>query len=81
MAQVMLHNTHRPDECDELTEEWQAHGTPPAFQGQTFFCTCPSGEHGSFVQVEADDPAAALAALPRKFRTGTRVYTGEAITL
>lgn len=81
MAQVMLHNTHQPEECEELNEEWQAHGTPPTFQGQTFFCTCPSGEHGAFVQVEADSPETALASLPSKFRSGTRAYTGETMTL
>jgi hypothetical protein len=81
MPQVMLHNTHRPEDCEALNEEWQAHGTPPAFQGRTFFCTCPSGEHGAFVQLEAEDPAAALASLPSRFRAGTRVYSGEPMTL
>ena len=43
----------------------------------TFFCSCPSGEHGGFFQLEAAGPDDALGLLPERLRATTRVSSGE----
>lgn len=50
-------------------------------KGLTYFCTCPSGEHGGFSHVDAENEEQALAVLPEWSRVRTRVYGGETMPL
>ncbi len=81
MAEFLLHHTHKPDDCPKLYEEWRAYDTPLKGKGLTFFCTCPSGEHGGFTRVDADSDKAALALMPELHRQTTTVYRGETMPL
>jgi hypothetical protein len=74
MAIYILQNRHRADECEELNEElpW-----PATLSGTELLCTCPSGEHGGILAVEAGNADEALAKLTPRFRAGTRAYAGE----
>lgn len=51
-------------------------GMPQSWQGHEFFCTCPTGDHGGYVIVEAASEEEVLAELPPMFKTGTRVING-----
>lgn len=81
MAVYMVRNVHTPEECDRLEREWE-NKAPAELKGSLrLFCTCPSGEHGAFFELEADSPERALALLPPRFRSGSRVHAGEALTI
>ena len=60
-----------------MFELWSQPGPHDLLKGREFFCTCPSGEHGSFFVIEAADADAALALLPQQQRDTTQVYAGE----
>jgi len=77
MTTYILHNTHRPEECQALGEEAMAHPLPESMTGTPFLCTCPSGTHGGIIAVQADDEAQAVALVAPKFRAGTRANLGE----
>ena len=82
MPQYLLHNTHRAEECRLLDSELAAYGgTPVVMQGHEFFCTCPTGDHGGYVIVEADTETEALEGVPPKFRAGSRLIAGEVLPL
>jgi hypothetical protein len=53
MAEYMVHHTHEAEDCPRLFEAWEAYDSPLKGKGDTFFCSCPSGEHGGFFHVEA----------------------------
>ncbi|TMB89037.1 MAG: hypothetical protein E6J45_10705 [Chloroflexi bacterium] len=74
MTTYILQNRHLPEECQALDDElpW-----PAALSGVALLCTCPSGEHGGILAVEAENADEALAKLTPKFRAGTRAYAGE----
>ena len=81
MALYMVRNVHSPEECDLLDDEW-AEEAPAGLKGSLrLFCTCSTGDHGAFFQLEAESAERALAALPPRFRAGSRVYAGEALTI
>ena len=52
-----------------------------SLKGKTFFCTCPSGDHGGFFQVAADTADEALRILPEVMRATTTVISGETMTI
>jgi hypothetical protein len=82
MATYLLHNTHRAEECDALTEELLGRGAVPlAIDGRDFFCTCPAGDHGGYVVAEGASAEAVLSQLPPAFRAGVRVLHGEVLSL
>src|SRR5712692_6583517 len=81
IAEYVLHHVHRPAQCLEVAEAWNAPGAPSALNGREFFSHCPSGDHGWFIAVEADSPEAALALLPALLRPTTRVYAGERLSI
>ncbi len=54
MAEFMLHHTHPAEDCGEIFPELQ--NVAQSLKGKNFFCTCPSGDHGGFFQVEAGSP-------------------------
>lgn len=78
MATYILHNRHRADECQALEEEvpW-----PESLAGIEMLCTCPSGEHGGILAVEAANADEALARLTPRFRLGTRAYEGDVFVI
>ena len=66
MAVYMVRNVHTPEECDRLEREWE-NKAPAELKGSLrLFCTCPSGEHGAFFELEADSPERALAGGERR---------------
>jgi len=77
LAEYLVHHTHLPEQCHEAFEAWSRPGPHDVIKGREFFCSCPSGEHGGFFTLEAADPEAVLALLPRFHRTTSRVYAGE----
>lgn len=81
MPEFMLHHTHEPDECSTLFEEWKRYDSPLKGNGLPFFCSCPSGEHGGFIRVDAGDADEALALMPELHRRTTHVYGGETLPL
>jgi hypothetical protein len=81
MALFMVRNVHTPEECDLIDREWEEHA-PLGLKGSLrLFCTCSSGDHGAFFQLEAASAERALAELPPRFRAGSRVFAGEALTI
>ncbi len=75
MSEFILYHTHEAEECGEA---FAALKEADALRGvATFFCSCPSGEHGGFFQLEAAGPDEALGLLPERLRATTRVYSGE----
>ena len=81
MAVFMVRNVHSPEECDLIDREWEEEA-PVALKGALrLFCTCSSGDHGAFFQLEAESPEGALGSLPPRFRAGSRIYAGEALTI
>jgi hypothetical protein len=81
MAEFMLHHTHKPEDCGRLFEEWKAYDSPLKGKGLMFFCSCPSGEHGGFFQVQGADKDEVLAMMPEAHRPTTTVYSGETMPL
>lgn len=81
MALFLVRNVHTPEECELLELEWEDEA-PPNLRGTLrLFCTCSTGDHGAFFELEAPNAERALAALPPRFRAGSRVHSGEAITI
>jgi len=80
-VEYVLHHTHRPAQCPEISEVWDALDAPAALRGHELYCYCRSGDHGSFIVVEAESPEAALALLPALLRPTTRVYAGERLRI
>ena len=81
MAVFMVRNVHTPEECDLIEREWEEEA-PAGLKGSLrLFCTCSSGDHGAFFQLEATNAERALASLPPRFRAGSRIYAGEALTI
>jgi len=81
MPLFMVRNIHRPEECDLLDSEWEEQA-PDGLKGSLrLFCTCSTGDHGAFFELEAGSAERALAILPPRFRAGSRIYAGEALTI
>ncbi len=81
MALFMVRNVHTAEECEPLEREWEAKAPPELKGSLRLFCTCPTGDHGAFFELEAETAERALAALPARFRAGSRVHAGEALTI
>jgi hypothetical protein len=77
MARFMLHNTHRPEECESVLAEYAASAVPDISPGTAPFCTCPAGEHGVYVVVEAETAEEALRWLPPGARGTSRAIWGQ----
>jgi hypothetical protein len=81
MAVFMVRNVHSPEECETLEREWEE-AAPAGLKGSLrLFCTCSTGVHGAFFEIRADSPERALAMLPPRLRTGSRVHAGEHLTI
>jgi hypothetical protein len=75
MARFMLHNTHRPEECESVLAEYAA--LADISLGTAPFCTCPAGDHGVYVVVEAETAEEALRCLPPGARGTSRAIWGQ----
>lgn len=75
MAEFLLHHTHRSEDCGRIFDSLR--DADPSVRGRDFLCTCPSGNHGGFFQVEAADAGAALNMLSDVMRGTTTVYPVE----
>ena len=81
MPLFMVRNTHRAEECDLLDLEWEELAPEELKGSLRLFCTCSTGEHGAFFELESDSVERVLALLPPRFRAGSRVHPGEALTI
>ena len=79
MAEFMLHHTHRAEDCESIAQV--AHKVDQSIKGRTFFCTCTSGDHGMFFQVEANSGDEALNLFPEAVRATITVFPGKTETL
>jgi len=79
MAEFMLHHTHRAEDCESIAQEAQK--VDQSIKGRTFFCTCTSGDHGMFFQVEANSGDEALNLFPEAVRATITVFPGKTETL
>jgi len=77
MAEFMLHHTHRAEDCHSMFQEAQK---VEVLKGMTFFCTCRSGDHGMFFQVEANSGDEALNLFPEAVRATITVFPGKTET-
>jgi hypothetical protein len=62
-ALLSLHHHHEPDDCAAAFAAWTGFDSPLRHQQAT--STCLTGGHSVWWRVRAEDPAAALALLPR----------------
>lgn len=62
MPTFLLHHKHSADECAAAFAAWLGFDSP--LRRRFVPSTCLSGGHAVWWQVEAEDPAAALALLP-----------------
>jgi hypothetical protein len=54
-------------------------GVADAIKGRDFFCSCPYGHHGGWVEVEGVSAQAIHASLPPVFQSHAKVYEVEAV--
>jgi hypothetical protein len=81
VAVFMVRNIHTVDECELIEREWEEQAPGDLKGSLRLFCTCSTGDHGAFFEVEAPSAERALAVLPPRFRAGSRVHAGEALTI
>ena len=79
MAEFMLHHTHPAEDCENIFPQLQ--NVAQSLKGKNFFCTCPSGDHGGFFQVESGSPEDAVRLLPEIMRASTQVFPGETMAI
>jgi hypothetical protein len=79
VAKFIITCEHTEAECAELDREMQAVGVADVIKGRDFFCSCPYGHHGGWVEVEGESAKAIQASLPPIFGSHAKVYEVEAI--
>ena len=79
MSEFMVHHTHGAEECERIFNE--LNNVDQSIKGKSFFCTCPSGDHGGFFQVEAATSDAALNLFPAAMRDKMSIYAGEVMDI
>ena len=59
MTQYLVQHNHEAEECGKAFEPFGRAGPNANFRvvEDSFFCTCPHGQHGSVFIAEADDEA------------------------
>jgi hypothetical protein len=62
MARYLLHHRHEPDECGVAFTAFKGHASP--LRHAAAVASCLSGGHEIWWQVDAAEPAEALALLP-----------------
>ena len=71
MPLFVLTHEHAPAECASAFAAWKGYDSP--LRHRETVASCLNGGHRTWWQVEADDPAAALAQLPPFVASRTRV--------
>ena len=79
MSEFMVHHTHSAEECERIFNELNNVGQ--SLKGESFFCTCPSGDHGGFFRVGAANSDAALDLFPAPMWNNMSVYAGEVMDI
>ena len=74
----MLHRAHQPEVFQTLFDSLRY--ADASIRGKEFLCTCPSGDHGSFWEVEASNSEAAIRLFPQTMRATTVAYPVERMT-
>ena len=84
MANFVVIDTHKPEECEESFVAYEAalkEGINPMLDGFNSHCSCPYGEHASWTPVEANSAEEILAALWPFERDHSRVVQVETMTI
>lgn len=82
MAEFMVRNEHKAEQCQTLFDEWAEHSSSKAMTVKTWFCTCPNGEHAGVGHIEADSVDQILSGVGPVFRATSTVWgPGELIEL
>ena len=79
MSEFMVHHTHGAEECERMFNELKS--VDQSLKGGSFFCTCPSGDHGGYFRVEAATSDAALNLFPAAMRHQMSIYPGEGMDI
>ena len=78
--QYLIINTHEPEQCEPMEADMDK--IPEQLKGKDFYCTCPHGQHGYYLFVEADSSDKAVDVLPPSLRLGdTRAQALEVLRL
>jgi hypothetical protein len=79
MAKFIITCEHTEEECAEIDRELQSVGVAEVMKGRDFFCSCPYGHHGGWVEVEGETEEAIHSSLPPVFGSHANVYKVEAV--
>ena len=79
MPCYLLHHIHEPRECGAAYAAWR--GFASALRRRSTASTCLLGGHAIWWGVEAPDPGAALALLPRYVAARTTVTEVRSVTI
>jgi hypothetical protein len=81
MAQTyLIINTHEPEQCEPMEADMDR--IPDQLKGKDFYCTCPHGQHGYYLFVDAESSDQAIETLPPSLRIGdTRAQALEVLRL
>jgi hypothetical protein len=79
MARFIITCNHTAEECADLDREMATVGIAEIIKGHDFFCSCPYGYHGGWVDVEGESAEAIHASLPPVFGSHAKVYEVEAV--
>jgi hypothetical protein len=79
MGTYIVINRHRPEDCLPMDEGIGR--ISPRLSGQTFYCSCPYGEHGFYMILEGPSSEDVIGDLPSEWRPGTRAVPLELFRL
>ena len=79
MPLFVLTHRHEPHECGSAFAAWKGFDSP--LRHRPALTTCINGTHRAWWQVEADEPAAALAQLPPFVAERTEVEFAHEVTI
>ena len=79
MGTYIVVNKHRAEEC--LPMDAGIGRISPRLRGQTFYCSCPYGEHGFYMILEGSSAEDVIGDLPGEWRPGTRAIPLELFRL
>lgn len=71
----MVTNRHSPEDCQRM--DAGINRVRDHLKGQTFYCSCPFGEHGFLMILEANSSEEVIEGLPPEWRRGTRAVPLE----
>ena len=73
MAKYLVIHRHSAEgeDCDKIGKALETYDNP--YKGSTLLCTCPSGDHGGYIEVEANSSEEAKKVVPKEFRDTLKV--------